>query len=107
MAAYSPISSRSHRTGIAPISYHMQTAAAVAAANRRRESVNSSIGATSVRRLLTVNRGCRHKIPIHVRAKVLKNFMLLIIAHGMMCAALMPVVGLQVNLSNFQLRIKF
>lgn len=98
MAAYSPISSRSHRTGIAPVPYHMQTAAAVAAAaNRRRESVNSSIGATSVRRLLTVNRGCRHKIPIHVRAKVLKNFMLLIIAHGMMCAALMPVVGLQVR----------
>lgn len=97
MAAYSPISSRSHRTGIAPVAYHMQTAAAVAAANRRRESVNSSIGATSVRRLLTVNRGCRHKIPIHVRAKVLKNFMLLIIAHGMMCAALMPVVGLQVS----------
>lgn len=93
MAAYSPISSRSHRTGIAPIPYHMQTSAA----NRRRESVNSSIGATSVRRLLTVNRGCRHKIPVHVRAKVLKNFMLLIIAHGMMCAALMPVVGLQVS----------
>lgn len=71
--------------------------------SRRRESMNSSIGATSIRRLLTVNRGCRHKISLHVRAKVAKNFTLLIVAHGLMCAVLIPLFGLQVNISFIHL----
>lgn len=123
MSAYSPISSRNHRIAAAPL-YHISStvnsaipsnsvntttgaAAGVAVANtfhgnlsgssRRRESMNSSIGATSIRRLLTVNRGCRHKISLHVRAKVAKNFTLLIVAHGLMCAVLIPLFGLQVN----------
>lgn len=62
---------------------------------RRRESANSSIG--SVRRLLTVNRGCRHKIPVHVRAKVVKNFIFLVIGHGLISATLLPLIGLQVS----------
>lgn len=120
MAAYSPISSGNHRINTAP-PYHIPTTANssqttgttfniisgsvanalthgnLAGSSRRRESMNSSIGATSVRRLLTVNRGCRHKIPLHVRAKVAKNFTFLIIAHGLMCAVLIPLFGLQVN----------
>ncbi|GAB0099274.1 uncharacterized protein DMENIID0001_151240 [Sergentomyia squamirostris] len=98
MAAYSPISSRSHRVtpqfqppplgGIGGIG-------AVVNARPRRDSANSSIGANSVRRLLTVNRGCRHKIPIHVRAKVIKNFILLVIAHGLTTASIVPLIGLQ------------
>lgn len=131
MVGYSPISSRNHRIAAAP-PYHISTtansalqsnvasctAAGAAAAtgatvsntfhgnlsgsSRRRESMNSSIGATSIRRLLTVNRGCRHRISLHVRAKVAKNFTLLILAHGLMCAVLVPLFGLQVNkLSSF------
>lgn len=124
MAAYSPISSRNHRISAPP--YHISstansanstTATASGAAvynvggtqpntfhgnlsgsSRRRESINSSIGATSIRRLLTVNRGCRHKISSHVRAKIAKNFSQLIIAHGLMCAVLIPLFGLQVFL---------
>lgn len=65
--------------------------------SRRRESANSSIGATSVRRLLTVNRGCRHKIPVHVRAAVIKNFIFLVIGHGLISATLLPLIGLQVS----------
>lgn len=121
MASYSPISSRSHRINLATTSigpsivitgqsaatasnsgtsanagppYQIQLAAA---ACRRRDSINSSIGATSIRRLLTVNRGCRHKIPVHIRSKVAKNFTFLIIAHGLVCAVLVPLFGLQVN----------
>jgi hypothetical protein len=80
MEAYSPISYRSHRMGMA----------------------NSSIGATSVRRLLTVNRtyGCRHKIPVHVRAKITKHFVLLVLAHAITCSALVPFIGLQVSRSD-------
>lgn len=120
MAAYSPISSRNHRISTAP-PYHISNTANssqttgttfniisgtvanasthgnLTGSSRRRESMNSSIGATSIRRLLTVNRGCRHKIPLHVRAKVAKNFTFLIIAHGLMCAILIPLFGLQVN----------
>lgn len=114
MAAYSPISSHRHRVNTAPpyqISATLsQTAPAVAPStaagappghattgSRRRESMNSSIGATSIRRLLAVNRGCRHKVPVHVRAKVAKNFTLLIVAHGLACAVLVPLFGFQVK----------
>lgn len=107
MAGYSPVSTRNHRINAVP-PYHItntanssNTATFNAITNtgnsRRRESINSSIGATSIRRLLTVNRGCRHKIPLHVRAKVAKNFTLLILSHGLMCAVLIPMFGLQVN----------
>lgn len=96
MTAYSPISSRSHRANLTLPPYQIQLAAAA----RRRESINSSIGATSIKRLLTINnRGCRHKIPDHIRTKVAKNFRFLIIAHGLTCAILVPLFGLQVNKS--------
>lgn len=123
MAAYSPISSRNHRVNTAPPYYISSTANSAISAipafsgnaattsshtnaiggSRRRESMNSSIGATSIRRLLTINRGCRHKIPLHIRAKVTKNFTFLILAHGLMCAVLIPLFGLQVMMkTHFQ-----
>uniref|UniRef100_A0A182JD23 Uncharacterized protein n=2 Tax=Anopheles atroparvus TaxID=41427 RepID=A0A182JD23_ANOAO len=96
---YSPASNRSHRISVGPTfgpTYQFQSSTL---GNRhRRDSVNSSIGATSVRKLLTVqNRsyGCRHKIPSHVRSRVTKNFVLVAIAHGFMCTALVPLVVLQ------------
>ncbi|XP_020807124.1 UNC93-like protein isoform X1 [Drosophila serrata] len=88
----SPISTRSHR--INPVSsYQVQAALA---ASRRRESINSSIGATSIRRLITLNnRNCRHKVPAHVRQKVWRQFSCLSLAHGLMNAVLLPVMALQ------------
>lgn len=93
MIAYSPISSRSHRANLTLPPYQIQLAAAA----RRRESINSSIGATSIKRLLTINRGCRHKVPAHIRSKVAKNFRFLVIAHGLYSSILVPLFGLQVN----------
>ncbi|XP_017477783.1 PREDICTED: uncharacterized protein LOC108367635 isoform X1 [Rhagoletis zephyria] len=92
LAAYSPISTRSHR--INPVSsYQVQAALA---ASRRRESINSSIGAASIRRLITLNnRNCRHKIPPHVRHKVCQSFISLTLAHGLICAVLLPLFALQ------------
>ncbi|XP_053679823.1 uncharacterized protein LOC128730769 [Anopheles nili] len=96
---YSPASNRSHRISVGPTfapAYQFQSSTL---GNRhRRDSVNSSIGATSVRKLLMVqNRsyGCRHKIPSHVRSKMMKNFILVAVAHGFMCSALVPLVVLQ------------
>lgn len=90
MVTYSPISSQSHRTG--PLSNHIHQHLSN---NRRRESMNSSIGATSVRRLLAVNRGSRHRIPTHIRSKILKDFTFLSIAHGLCWAILIPIFGMQ------------
>ncbi|XP_017064214.2 UNC93-like protein isoform X2 [Drosophila eugracilis] len=88
----SPISTRSHR--INPVSsYQVQAALA---ASRRRESINSSIGATSIRRLITLNnRNCRHKVPALVRQKVWRQFSCLSLAHGLMNCVLLPVMALQ------------
>ncbi|XP_052857457.1 UNC93-like protein isoform X1 [Drosophila gunungcola] len=88
----SPISTRSHR--INPVSsYQVQAALA---ASRRRESINSSIGATSIRRLITLNnRNCRHKVPAHVRQRVWRQFSCLSLAHGLMNCVLLPVMALQ------------
>lgn len=95
MTGYSPISSRSHRTSVHITPYQIQTIGTTA--SRRRESINSSIGATSIRRLLTVNqRGCRYKIPVHIKTKVTRNFILLVLAHGLSCSILIPLFGLQV-----------
>ncbi|XP_055639392.1 uncharacterized protein LOC129777248 isoform X2 [Toxorhynchites rutilus septentrionalis] len=104
VANYSPASSRSHRIALAQPFTGGFTFQSSTLGNRRRESVNSSIGATSVRRLLTVNNrsyGCRHKIPTHVRTKVTKNFILLTIAHGLMCTVLIPLWGLQASNSTW------
>ncbi|XP_036227183.2 protein unc-93 homolog A [Bactrocera oleae] len=92
LAAYSPISTRSHR--INPVSsYQVQAALA---ASRRRESMNSSIGAASIRRLITLNnRNCRHKIPPHVRHKVCQSFICIAVAHGLICGVLLPLFALQ------------
>ncbi|XP_054087569.1 uncharacterized protein LOC105215205 [Zeugodacus cucurbitae] len=92
LAAYSPISTRSHR--INPVSsYQVQAALA---ASRRRESINSSIGAASIRRLITLNnRNCRHKIPPHVRHKVCQSFICIAVAHGLICGVLLPLFALQ------------
>lgn len=116
MVAYSPISTHRHRVNTAPSCQiaststsnsnaipTIPTVTAIASGHmaigcRRRESMNSSIGATSIRRLLTVNRACQNKVPVHVRAKVAKNFTLLIIAHGLTCAVYVPLFGLQVNI---------
>lgn len=109
MLRYSPISNRNHRVSTTP-PFHITptnttTATTYAAgylmqsgSSRRRDSINSSVGATSLRRLLTANRGCRNKIPLHVRAKVAKNFTFLVLAHGLMYAVLIPLFGLQVLL---------
>lgn len=92
LPAYSPISTRSHRVN--PVSsYQVQAALA---ASRRRESINSSIGATSIRRLISLNnRNCRYKVPAHIRQKVSKCFSLLAVAHGLICAVLVPMFALQ------------
>ncbi|PNF36999.1 hypothetical protein B7P43_G08046 [Cryptotermes secundus] len=80
MASYSPISTRS-------------TA-------RRRDSLSSSGGASSVRRLIAVVRSTPSRLgPVYSRRVLLRNFAALCLGHATVTAALMPLLALQAAVS--------
>ncbi|ALC49530.1 CG3078 [Drosophila busckii] len=87
----SPVSTRSYR--INPVS-SVQVQAALSN-SRRRDSINSSIGANSVNRLITLNRTCHNRVPGHIRRLVSHRFTCMCIAHSLMCAVLLPIMALQ------------
>ncbi|XP_068901153.1 UNC93-like protein isoform X3 [Tenebrio molitor] len=91
MATYSPISNRSTRN--------------LAHAIRRRDSMNSSIGATSVRRLIAVvrsNTQHNHQArqgPPYSRRLLLSNLAILCVSHLIITAAFLPFLALQTSVS--------
>ncbi|XP_074029616.1 uncharacterized protein [Leptinotarsa decemlineata] len=94
MAAYSPVSTRSR------CNLHLQ------GGPRRRDSMNSSIGATSVRRLLAVVRGPgnggqsgRNGSPIYTKRVLLANLVVICISHLLSSAAYLPFLALQTSVS--------
>lgn len=93
MAAYSPISSRSTRN----LTHNI----------RRRDSLNSSIGATSVRRLIAVVRNTNSKCgPVYSRRILIRNLILLSISHFLITAAFLPFLALQGSVSVWNLPLK-
>ncbi|XP_044260166.1 UNC93-like protein [Tribolium madens] len=91
MATYSPISNRSTRN----LTHNI----------RRRDSLNSSIGATSVRRLIAVVRSNTHhntqtrQGPPYSRRLLLSNLVVLCITHLIITAAFLPFLALQTSVS--------
>lgn len=91
MATYSPISNRSTRN----LSHNI----------RRRDSINSSIGATSVRRLIAVVRSNTHNShqhrqgPPYSRRILISNLVILCISHLIVTAAFLPFLALQTSVS--------
>ncbi|RZC37972.1 UNC93-like protein, partial [Asbolus verrucosus] len=91
MAAYSPISNRSTRN----LTHNV----------RRRDSMNSSIGATSVRRLIAVVRSNTHSNnqtrqgPPYPRRLLLSNLVVLCVSHLIITAAFLPFLALQTSVS--------
>ena len=80
MAAYSPVSTRS-------------TA-------RRRDSMSSSGGASSVRRLIAVVRSTPSRLgPVYSRRVLLRNFAALCLGHATVTAALLPLLALYAAVS--------
>jgi len=81
MAAYSPVSTRS-------------TA-------RRRDSMSSSGGASSVRRLIAVVRSTPSRLgPVYSRRVLLRNFAALCLGHATVTAALLPLLALYAAVST-------
>lgn len=87
MAAYSPISCRSTRTS--------------ALSWRRRDSMNSSAGASSVRRLIAAVRAAPSG-PRPPRKAVLRHIAALLLGHASCSAATLPIFPLQAGLGAFE-----
>ncbi|XP_071563759.1 UNC93-like protein isoform X2 [Temnothorax nylanderi] len=90
MAAYSPISCRSTRTS--------------ALSWRRRDSMNSSAGASSVRRLIAAVRAAPSG-PRPPRRVVLRHIAALLLGHASCSAATLPIFPLQAGLGAFEPRM--
>lgn len=90
MAAYSPISCRSTRTS--------------ALSWRRRDSMNSSAGASSVRRLIAAVRAAPSG-PRPPRRAVLRHIAALLLGHASCSAATLPIFPLQAGLGAFEPRM--
>ncbi|XP_018570247.1 putative potassium channel regulatory protein unc-93 [Anoplophora glabripennis] len=95
MATYSPISTRSR--------YNLNLQGAT---SKRRDSLNSSIGATSVRRLLAVVRGGPHGSqtgrsggPVYTKKVLIANLVVVCISHLLCSAAYLPFLALQSSVS--------
>lgn len=92
MAAYSPVSSRSTRN--IPISI------------KRRDSLNSSIGATSVRRLIAVVRNTSSRSgPVYSRKILIRNLLILCLTHILIISTFLPFLALQSSVSVWSLPI--
>ncbi|XP_014480057.1 PREDICTED: protein unc-93 homolog A isoform X1 [Dinoponera quadriceps] len=87
MAAYSPISCRSTR--ISALSW------------RRRDSMNSSAGASSVRRLIAAVRAAPSG-PRPPRRAILRHCVALLLGHATCSAAMLPIFPLQAGLGAFE-----
>lgn len=89
MAAYSPISSRSTRN---------------LPSIKRRDSMNSSIGATSVRRLIAVVRNTSSRSgPVYSRRVLIRNLLILCLSHILIISTFLPFLALQSSVSVWSL----
>ncbi|GJQ78419.1 hypothetical protein Trydic_g3639, partial [Trypoxylus dichotomus] len=96
MATYSPISSRSTRN----LAHHTI---------RRRDSINSSIGATSVRKLIAVvrNTSATRSGPIYSKKVLMKNLMALCLSHSFLTSTFLPFLALQGSVSVWILPLSY
>lgn len=89
MAAYSPISSRSTRNF------------------KRRDSMNSSIGATSVRRLIAVVRNTSSRSgPVYSRRILIRNLLTLCLTHILIISTFLPFLALQSSVSVWSIPLQ-
>lgn len=72
--------------------------ASSAGGNKRRDSLSSSAGASSVRRLIEVVRTTPSNMgPVYSRRLLCRNYVTLCLGHGAAAAALVPFMALQVS----------
>ncbi|KAL1114841.1 hypothetical protein AAG570_007665 [Ranatra chinensis] len=98
--AYSPVSTRSMRSSWTIHHHHLQNNLLVRRNSRHRDSMSSSGGASSVRRLIAVVRSTPSESgPVYSRKLLFRNFAALCLGHGMVTAAVAPLLTLQASIS--------
>lgn len=102
-----PFSPTSLRSTASTTHRQLVTSAAVAAVipvpagNKRRDSLSSSAGASSVRRLIEVVRTTPSNMgPVYSRRQLCRNYVTLCLGHGAAAAALVPFMALQVRTTH-------
>ncbi|XP_054280247.1 protein unc-93 homolog A [Macrosteles quadrilineatus] len=95
--SYSPVSSRSTITHHHFHGLHHQSNVV-----RHRESLSSSAGASSVRRLIGVVRSTPSQFgPVYSRRVIHKNWAALCLANALLTSAIVPLLGLQSSISSW------
>ncbi|XP_046682872.1 protein unc-93 homolog A-like [Homalodisca vitripennis] len=105
ITSYSPVSSRSTRSS-ATIGHHhfhgLHLQQNSANNVRHRDSMSSSAGASSVRRLIGVVRSTPSQFgPVYSRRVIHKNWAALCLANALLTSAIVPLLGLQSSISSW------
>lgn len=99
---YSPVSSRSTRSSMT-IHHQFHPPIGTTSANvRHRDSMSSSAGASSVRRLIGVVRSTPSQFgPVYSRRVIHRNWAALCLANALLTSAIVPLLGLQSSISSW------
>jgi len=97
-ALQKPFSPTSLRSTLSTTNRQVSVANASSASGKRRDSLSSSAGASSVRRLIEVVRTTPSNMgPVYSRRLLCRNYVTLCLGHGAAAAALVPFMALQVG----------
>ncbi|XP_060865393.1 protein unc-93 homolog A [Metopolophium dirhodum] len=95
-----PFSPTSLRSTLSTTHRQVSVANASSASGKRRDSLSSSAGASSVRRLIEVVRTTPSNMgPVYSRRLLCRNYVTLCLGHGAAAAALVPFMALQGSIS--------
>ncbi|XP_025412897.1 UNC93-like protein isoform X2 [Sipha flava] len=95
-----PFSPTSLRSTLSTTHRHVSVANASSVGGKRRDSLSSSAGASSVRRLIEVVRTTPSNMgPVYSRRLLCRNYVTLCLGHGAAAAALIPFMALQGSIS--------
>ncbi|KAK6640650.1 hypothetical protein RUM44_012347 [Polyplax serrata] len=103
LSAYSPISSRSSRSNVTwSANNALYNFGPGSNSRNHRDSLTSSGGASSVRRLIAVVRSTPSRLgPVYSRKVLCRNFAALCLGHVTVTAALLPLISLQSSVSTW------
>lgn len=97
-ALQKPFSPTSLRSTLSTTHRQVSVANASSASGKRRDSLSSSAGTSSVRRLIEVVRTTPSNMgPVYSRRLLCRNYVTLCLGHGAAAAALVPFMALQVG----------
>jgi hypothetical protein len=103
-APQKPFSPTSLRSTLSTTQRQVNAVNASSTSGKRRDSLSSSAGASSVRRLIEVVRTTPSNMgPVYSRRLLCRNYVTLCLGHGAAAAALVPFMALQVGISYYNI----